>query len=246
MGAGNDENLVPMSSGDLAVVMPIYNEEANIQTVIGEWVTALEQLGIPFVLFAVNDGSTDGTGEALGQLAQLHPGRIEPVNKPNAGHGLACRTGYSLAVARGMAWTLQIDSDGQCDPQFFSSFWNGRHEADVLFGLRQTRDDGFARVLISNLCRVATSLLAGRDLKDANVPYRLMRAAALQEALGRVPADFDMQNVALTVALKRDRRLRWKYIPIHFRDRQGGTNSINLRRILRMGFTLLVNLRKIG
>jgi hypothetical protein len=54
-----------------------------------------------------------------------------------------------------------------------------------------------------------------------------------------------MQNVALTVALMRDRQLRWKYVPIHFRNRQGGANSINLRRILRMGFTLLANLHKI-
>ena len=40
--------------------------------------------------------------------------------------------------------------------------------------------------------------------------------------------------------------LRWRHIPIHFRDRQGGTNSINLRRILRMGLTLVTSLHRIG
>ena len=62
----------------------------------------------------------------------------------------------------------------------------------------------------------------------------------------RIPADFDMQNVALTLALKRETALRWHYIPIHFRNRQGGTNSINLRRILRMGLTLVTSLNRIG
>ncbi len=235
-----------MSSLELAIVMPIYNEEANIRTVIAEWTGTLGKLGINFTLFAVNDGSKDGTRGVLVDLAQAYPGQVELVDKKNAGHGLACRTGYDLAVERGATWTLQIDSDGQCDPQYFSTFWEQRADADVIFGVRKTRDDGLARVLISGACRLGTSLLAGIDLKDANVPYRLIRTDVLKDALTRVPGDFDMQNVALTLALKRNRALRWKYVPIHFRDRQGGTNSINIRRIMQMGFVLLTSLHKIG
>jgi len=236
----------PATRAELAIVMPIYNEEATIAGVVAEWTAALEALGIAFVLLAVNDGSRDGTAEVLERLARARPGRVEPVNKANAGHGRACRTGYERAVARGAAWTLQIDSDGQCDPRFFAEFWSSRAEADVIFGLRQSRDDGFARVLISEACRVVTSLLTGLDLKDANVPYRLIRTEALSRALARIPADFDMQNVALTLALKRDRGLRWRYLPIHFRNRQGGTNSIHLRRIFSMGWELVRSLGRIG
>jgi dolichol-phosphate mannosyltransferase len=141
---------------------------------------------------------------------------------------------------------MQIDSDGQCDPRFFSSFWSLRDVADVIFGLRTSRDDGFMRVLISKACRVATSILCGIDLKDANVPYRLMRTPVLKEALAKIPGDFDMQNMALTLTLKQNSYLRWKYVPIHFRDRQGGTNSINFRRIAAMGWTLLLSLPRIG
>lgn len=231
---------------DLAVVMPIYNEEANIETVVTEWVEELDRQGISFTLLAVNDGSRDGTGAALQRLAERYPGRVTPVEKRNAGHGQACRTGYFLAVERGTDWTLQIDSDGQCDPRFFPSFWSGRDEADAVFGVRKTRDDGLSRELISTACRIATSLLCGIDLKDANVPYRLVRTSALKEALPRIPDDFYMQNVALTLTLKRNASLRWKYVPIHFRDRQGGTNSINLKRIVGMGWKLLFNLPKIG
>jgi dolichol-phosphate mannosyltransferase len=231
---------------ELAVVIPVYNEEANIASVVDEWTAALGQLGIDYVLFTINDGSRDGTAAALQKLTQEFPGRVEPVNKANAGHGQACRTGYEMAVTRGVAWTLQIDSDGQCDPTYFAEFWRSRTDADVIFGVRKTRDDGFMRVLISGVCSVVTSTLTGLDLKDANVPYRLIRTEALKQALPRIPADFDMQNVALTLALKRETALRWHYIPIHFRNRQGGTNSINLRRILRMGLTLVTSLNRIG
>lgn len=226
--------------------MPIYNEEANIEAVVTEWVQELNRLGISFVVLAINDGSKDGTGAALQRLAERYPGGVTPVEKRNAGHGQACRTGYLLAVSGGAEWMLQIDSDGQCDPRFFSTFWESRDQADAIFGLRKTRDDGLSRVLISELCRIATSLLCGIDLKDANVPYRLLRTTALKEALTKIPDDFDMQNVALTLTLKRNPTLRWKYVAIHFRDRQGGTNSINLRRIAGMGWNLLRSLPKIG
>jgi dolichol-phosphate mannosyltransferase len=225
--------------------MPIYNEEANIETVATEWISEIKRLGISFVLFAINDGSKDGTGAALQRLTDLYPGCVMPIEKQNGGHGLACRTGYVLAVANNAAWTLQIDSDGQCDPRFFSSFWNCRDDADVIFGVRKTRDDGFSRKLISKGCRIATSFLCGIDLKDANVPYRLIRTSALKEALSSIPDDFDMQNVALTLTLKRNASHRWKYIPIHFRSRQGGTNSIDFKSIARMGWKLLTNLHKI-
>jgi dolichol-phosphate mannosyltransferase len=229
---------------ELAVVMPIYNEEANVGKVIAEWNEEFQRIGITFILLAVNDGSRDGTSSVLKSLAQKYPSTVA-LDQPNAGHGRACRTGYENAVKAHSTWTLQIDSDGQCDPRFFSAFWSARDEADCVFGLRTTRDDGTVRSLLSTGCRVATSTLCGIDLKDANVPYRLVRTSALAGALRRIPADFDMQNVALTVALKRNRSLRWKYIPIHFRDRQGGTNSINLGRIVSMGWKLMRSFHRI-
>ncbi len=234
-----------MNAIELAVMMPIYNEEVNIEAVVAEWVEELSRLGITHTVLAVNDGSRDGTEAALKRLAAKYP-EVTAIEKQNAGHGQACRTGYFRAVECGVAWTLQIDSDGQCDPRFFASFWKSRDEADAIFGMRKSRDDGASRALVSTICRWATSALCGIDLKDSNVPYRLMRTSCLAEALGRIPADFEMQNVALTLALKRNRSVRWKYIPIHFRDRQGGTNSINFKRIVRMGGELLLNLHRIG
>ena len=99
---------------------------------------------------------------------------------------------------------------------------------------------------ISASLRFLTMIATGRDLKDANVPYRLIKRSALQKALPSVPAEFDMQNVALTFALKRDPSLRWAYVPIKFRARQGGTNSINLPKIARMGWRMLLQINKVG
>lgn len=233
------------STPGLVVVMPIYNEEANISDVISEWLPALEASGRPFQLLAIDDGSKDHTLEILGKLACEHPGKVVVVSKTNSGHGRTCRHGYELALQSGAEWVLQIDSDGQCDPGYFAQFWSHTPQADCVFGFRKTRGDGLARKIISRTCGFLSSLVAGAALQDANVPYRLMRTEALARALDKVPADFDVQNIALSVALKRCPNLRWAYVPIHFRDRQGGINSINIRKIAAMGWKMLRELRRV-
>ncbi len=231
---------------ELAIVIPIYNESANITALLREWSEALEALGIDYRFITLDDGSTDSTAQILAQAATELGDRIDVVNKPNSGHGRTCRFGYDRAVTAGYPWILQIDSDGQCNPVYFAAMWKSREQADCVFGLRVARDDGLARALISRLVRLSTFLLTGRDLRDANVPYRLMRRDALARALQRVPADFDIHNVALTLALKRDPSLRWHYVPIRFRDRQGGSNSINLPKIFKMGWNMLRALRGVS
>lgn len=235
----------PSAQPELVIVMPIYNEAANISDVIAEWLPVLEKTGVRFEMLTINDGSKDSTLEILNSLAEKYPGKITVLNKQNSGHGRSCRQGYEWALKGPAQWVLQIDSDGQCNPEYFPTFWSQTAEADCVFGSRTTRGDGYARKIISKTCGVLSSLVAGVNVQDANVPYRLMRKTALAEALTKVPADFDVQNIALTVALKRCPNLRWKYVPIHFRNRQGGVNSIDLPKIARMGLAMLKELRRV-
>src|ERR1700730_8227323 len=228
-----------MNSAELVAVMPVYNEEANIAPVITEWLAAFGREGINARLLAVNDGSRDNTLSILQKLQTQFPDQLLVLDKPNSGHGRSCRVGYEAALQHNAPWILQIDSDGQCDPEFFPAFWANRNEADCVFGLRVTRGDGIVRKIVSKAASILTSLVTGRDLKDANVPYRMMKRAALEKALPSVPKNFDLQNIALTLALKRNPTLRWAYVPIRFRARQGGTNSINLPKIAKMGFRML-------
>ena len=235
-----------MSRTDLIGVMPVYNEEANIGVVVAEWLRTFANEGIAGRLIAVNDGSTDETWSMLKKLQLQFPEQLISIDKPNSGHGTTCRYGYDAALQEGADWILQIDSDGQCDPAFFPLFWSKRQEADCIFGMRTQRDDGSIRKLVSAVCRVLTAIVTRRDLKDGNVPYRLIRQSALRQALRMVPRNFDLQNVALTLALKRMTALRWSYVPIRFRSRQGGTNSINLPRIAKMGIRMLSQINRVG
>ena len=217
----------------LVVVIPIFNESATIGSVVSEWTAVFRSLEIDYQFLLINDGSSDDTMGVLRQMEASDPDRLVVVDKPNAGHGRTCRLGYSAAAAAPLVeWVLQIDSDGQCDSSYFEEFWSHREEADCIFGRRVQRDDGYARAMTSKFCKFGASLLGGRDMVDPNVPYR-------------IPASFNIHNVALTFILKKTDGVRWVYVPIRFRDRQGGSNSINLSNVAHWGFDMLLELRKL-
>jgi dolichol-phosphate mannosyltransferase len=228
-----------MAGPELTVVTPVYNEEANIAAVIGDWLEVFAREGVACRLLTINDGSTDATLSTLGHLQSRFPEQLMIIDKLNSGHGRACRAGYEAALRVGSPWILQIDSDGQCDPAFFPQFWAKREQADCIFGVRVARDDGLSRRWISVACRRLIALVTGYDLKDPNVPYRLIARAALEQALHRVPKEFELQNIALALALKRNSALRWDYVPIRFRARHAGASHMSLPKIARLGLQML-------
>jgi dolichol-phosphate mannosyltransferase len=228
----------------LAVVVPVYNEAENLPAFAAEWLPALCSLDTPFVIWFVDDGSTDASPSILQVLALAHPEHVRAIRQRNAGHGAACRRGYEEALAKGADWVLQVDSDGQCDPSYLREFWLKRAGAACVFGDRTTRADGWHRTLVSRLCSGLVTLRCGIGVGDANVPYRLMDAGVLAQALKKIPPDFGLQNIALSVILRRS-RVSWHFVPIRFRARAGGTNSINLRRIADMGWRMLIELGRL-
>ena len=230
------------------IVMPAHNERASVRKVVSEWVQEVEHWTERFTLLAIDDGSTDETPEILRRLqAQLPAGRLEIVTqRPNRGHGQSCLAGYRIAAERGVPWVFQIDSDGQCDPQYFFRFWRERERHDVLYGRRGgRRDDGFRRTFASFIVRVFLLVGFRVNCVDANVPYRLMRTAAVAPWVDRVPVGFSLANIGLAVLLKkRARHLRHGYVKIRFRERYGGEPTVGFSKFGFKAAELYRNLRE--
>jgi len=215
---------------ELIVVIPVFNEEQCIESVLDEWTAELDRSGIDYTLLLLDDGSTDGTPALLeAWKSRSLGGRIEVEQHANRGHGQTCLAGYRIACQRGVPWVLQIDSDGQCAPIFFAELWSKRGDFDVVYGRRTARRDGWKRVLASMLVRAVVRLASGADCLDANVPYRLMRTRSLCPLIDSIPPDFDLANIAVAVQIK---RADWREasIPIVFFPRSGGEPSVPLTR----------------
>ncbi len=217
----------------LYIVMPAYNEQDTIEEVIRQWHPLVEKIGGESRLAVVNDGSTDATKERL-RACEKRYSRLVVINKENQGHGAAVLTGYRYAVARGADYVFQTDSDGQTLPEEFWPLWKDRQKCGLLLGRRLHRQDGLSRIFVTRVLRLVLFFCFGVWLADANTPFRLMRAKELKKVLRRMPLNFYLSNVLLTVCYKKYRLGVYEY-PITFRPRQGGTNSINFRRICSIG-----------
>jgi glycosyltransferase involved in cell wall biosynthesis len=227
---------------DVWIIMPVYNEQECVEAVVNEWLEEMRKYSFSFTFCVLNDGSSDKSLEILNHLSQKN-NELYVVDKPNSGHGQTCITGYQTAIEKGAKWIFQIDSDGQCDPAYFKKVWESAASHPVVFGYRKKRDDGFQRFLVSRIVSYFVFLATGVWVRDANVPYRLMNAEALSNSINRIPADFHLANIPVSVNLQKNYKIKW--VNIHFRERMGGSPSVKTSLFAKHGITLFKQLRKI-
>ena len=218
-------------NGTLYIVIPAYNEEENIISVIEDWYKYVQGGG--YKLLVVDDGSKDNTFSLMQEFAKDRPNFI-PLTKPNGGHGSAVLYGYRYAIEHGADYIFQTDSDGQTLPEEFGAFWALRNEYDAVLGKRPDRQDGASRKFIELVLRCILRVIFGVKVPDANAPFRLMKAGLVRKYIARMPEDFNLPNVMLTTYFACFHE-KITFLDITFRPRQGGKNSINLRKICRIG-----------
>ena len=227
----------------LYIIIPAYNEEANIELVAREWHEVVAGIGQDSRLVIINDGSKDQTYEKLCALQAELP-QLLPVTKENGGHGATVLYGYFYALEHGADYIFQTDSDGQTLASEFQGFWEQRNEKKVLIGYRNHREDGISRIFVTKVLKMVLFLIFGIRVTDANTPYRLMPKKLLQKYIVKVPENFNLSNVMLTVLFLRGKE-NVQFIPITFRPRQGGMNSINLKKITKIGIQAVKDFRTI-
>ncbi|NJK90807.1 MAG: glycosyltransferase family 2 protein [Blastochloris sp.] len=226
--------------------MPVFNEQASVRKVVSEWFCEIENWTEDFVFLALNDGSTDETLKILKRMQEQLGARFKIIDQDNCGHGQACLRGYRHAIENDAKWVFQIDSDGQCDPQYFFRFWRDREKFDVIYGFRFHRDDGWRRLVASWVLRIVLFVSTGQWCVDPNVPYRLMKTTELIEKIDHIPATFHLANVALSVLLKEDNKVTHGVVPIRFRERYGGEPSVKLKHFGLKALELITQLKKIN
>ena len=229
----------------LYVVIPAYNEELNIRRCVEDWYPVVEQHNGDGAsrLVIINDGSKDGTYEKLLELAEGRP-LLVPLTKPNGGHGSTVLHGYRYAIDQGADWIFQTDSDGQTDPAEFGPFWENTKDYDAVIGTRPVRGDGQSRKLVENTVCLLLRLIFGVRVQDANAPYRLMRSDLVSRYIGRLPRDFNLPNIMFTTYFVYFKE-RCLFLPISFRPREAGKNSVNLKKIIKIGWKAVGDFRRL-
>jgi len=161
----------------LSVVLPAYNEEANVESAVEQVSTVAQQLGMDYEIILVNDGSADRTGEIGRELAQRIPNFRLVEHYPNRGYGGALKAGFAAADKDLIAFT---PADNQFDFNEITRLLERIDEADIVSGYRADRQDHFVRKLNAWGWNMVVRLLFGYLCRDIDCGFKLFRRELLE------------------------------------------------------------------
>ena len=206
---------------NLTIVIPAYNEEEAIASIIERTLAAkneiIAQTQIKDVnIVVVSDGSKDRTVE----IASGYKG-IELIWYPNnKGYGAAIKTGFAKTTDDFVSF---LDADGTCDPLFFIKLLKQQKEtnADIVLGSRLGPDSEMPTIRrIGNmLFATLINLWAGTKIKDSASGMRLIKRSALTE-IYPLPDGLHFTPAMSAKALF-DKRMRIEEIPMPYKERMG-------------------------
>lgn len=225
----------------LFIVMPAYNEEDNIEAVIQQWYPVLQDKDEGSRLVIADSGSNDSTHNILVKLQKKYP-KLEILSNMGKQHGPKVIALYDFAIKQGADYIFQTDSDGQTNPDEFEAFWKLRKKYNGVFGYRSVRGDGKSRAFVEHVVCFLLKLYFGVNIPDANAPFRLMRTETLKKYLHKMPKDYNLPNIMMTTYfVYYNESVMFKTIT--FKPRQGGINSINIPKIVKVGKQALHDFR---
>ncbi len=225
----------------LYVVMPAYNEEENIEEVVSSWYPVLEGKDPMSRLVVADAGSVDKTHQILEDLKKDHP-QLEIISDTGKQHGPKVIALYDYAIKNGADFIFQTDSDGQTLPEEFDSFWQIRNGYKGIFGHRVVRGDGKSRAFVEKVVCLLVKMFFGVKVPDANAPFRLMHAKTVAKYLPKLDKDYNLPNIMMTTYFAYYKE-EMTFKEVTFRPRQGGVNSINIPKIVKIGWKALKDFR---
>ncbi len=212
---------------ELSVVVPVYNEAANLDSLHRELVAALDPTGLPYELIFVDDGSSDGSYERLAAL-QGATARVAVI-KLSRNFGQTAALAAGIEHSRG-AEVVLLDGDRQNDPADIPRLLAKRREGyDLVAGWRLVRQDAWlTRRLPSRIANWLIGLITGVRLHDYGCTLKvvrgdLARSLRLYGEMHRfIPALID------------DLGGRIAELPVNHRPRVAGVSKYGLSRTVRV------------
>ena len=207
----------------IAVVIPAYNEEASIGSVV-QAINAVRLEEAVLTPVVVNDCSTDATAELISHLDCV------ALDLPiNLGIGGAVQTGLKYAFRNQFDMAIQIDGDGQHPPRYIALLLREleRNGWDVAIGSRFVDREGFQSTFLRRsgiqLLRWLLKLIVGKAVLDPTSGMRLMNRRAMRVLSDSYPDEYPEPEAIILYARQ---GLKFGEVPVEMSERLGGQSSI--------------------
>lgn len=229
--------------GRVVMVIPTYNEAANLEWIVGRLRAAQPDVHV----MVVDDGSPDGTGRIADGLAEADD-HVQVVHRTEkAGLGAAYLHGFSVALAQGFDVIGEMDADGSHQPEQLHRLLERLVTADLVIGSRYVPGGSVVnwplhRLALSRGGNLYVRLLLGIKVRDATAGFRVFRRATLEaiDLDSVVSAGYVFQTDLAYRTVRAG--LRVAEVPIEFIERERGESKMSgqvasesLRRITAWG-----------
>lgn len=225
-------------SVSVLVVVPTYNEAANLPVLIGG---LMVHDGVRVLV--VDDQSPDGTGDVADRLARDHPGRVEVLHRTGKrGFGRSYVDGLRRALGEPVDVICQMDADQSHDPRHLPDLVAATGHADVVVGSRYVRHGAIVnwpvrRRVLSKAANIYIRAVTQLGTRDCTSGYRCWRRAVLATMpLERFFSDgYSFLIEMLFVAARRGHRIA--EVPITFVERREGVSKVSRAVLLESAIT---------
>jgi glycosyltransferase involved in cell wall biosynthesis len=201
---------------NLSIVLPAYNEEANVESAVEQVSAVAQQLGMEYEIILVNDGSADRTGEIGRELMERVPHFRLVEHYPNRGYGGSLKAGFAAATKDLIAF---VPADNQFDFGEIHLLLDALDGADIVSGYRAKREDHFVRRLNAFGWNTLVRVLFGYLCHDIDCGFKLFRREILDHV--HLASDGAMIDTEL-LAGARARGFRIAEVPVTHLPRVGG------------------------
>ena len=226
------------------VIVPTYNERENVSKIIDMVLMQDARLSV----LIVDDGSPDGTGAIVDEIAGRNP-RVHVLHRPcKMGLGTAYLAGFKWALSGGYAYVFEMDADFSHDPAHLPEFLKAIVDADLVVGSRYRNGKvtvvnwPMTRLMLSYAANIYSRIVTGLQLFDATGGFKCFR----REVLAAIDLD-DVRSNGYAFQIEMSFRA-WKKgfriaeIPIVFTDRTEGESKMS-KRIVREAIWMVWRLR---
>lgn len=217
-----------MNRPALSLVLPAFNEDANIERAVRVAAAAGASLVGDHEVVVVDDGSRDRTAAVLDDLIRELGPRLVVIRHPhNRGYGAALRSGFGASRGELVFYT---DSDNQFDLSELAGFLPLMSECDAVLGYRLDRKDPWTRRVASSFFNGLSSLAFGMAVRDLNCSFKLFRGDLLRS----LPLESDDFFID-TEMVARMHRGGWRYVQRGVRHfpRTAGRSTVRLADVPR-------------
>jgi len=168
-----------MKKASIAIVFPVYSDEATVRTVSMKSLKILSDIASRYKVIIVDDGSPDKSGEIADEIAAKYPDVLSIHHDKNLGYGAALNTGFEYS--RDYDWICFTDGDDQYDVNELYHISKLFQHYDLIITFRYSKIYGTMRLFISYVYNLILRILFKSPFRDHSCGLKVIRSHVLND-----------------------------------------------------------------